>query len=245
MRVTVRHYYNFGTDHRMVGADLVNPDSWDKLRTKTTGAFALPATREEFVNLAETRSDIAARARAIDAWLEEHGAGVVASYGVGGAALEWWLHQFRPGRELILTEYGHATLARLRELFPEAQTRYHDLLCDEPIPADVHLFHRIDTELSNDEWPEVLRRFGSAKILIVAAGVLDARVLGLELMNRIRHVRSRGASRAGFIRSRSALEALWRPTHTALPLRVHDLDAWALAPQEAEPSRASAVEQVG
>jgi hypothetical protein len=42
----------------------------------------------ESARVAESRPDIAARARAIDAWLDEQAANVVASHGVGGAVLE-------------------------------------------------------------------------------------------------------------------------------------------------------------
>lgn len=232
MRLTVRHYYDFGNDRAIVGEDLVTPEAWDGLRIKTSGVFSIPSTRAEFVRVAEGRPDIAARARAIDAWLEEHDARLVASYGVGGAALEWWLHRLRPDRKLIVTDYGEETVSRLAELFPEAEVRYHDLRRDEPLEADVHLFHRIDTELTNGEWRTVMQRFGLVTVLVVAAEVLDVRKLLLELRSRP-VLKRRRASRAGFIRTRAALEALWRSTHVARPLRMHDLDAWALAPRKA------------
>ena len=52
--------------------------------------------------------------------------------------------------------------------------------------AEVHLFHRIDTELDNREWREVFRRFGSVSILVVATRVLDVKTLLLELLDRPR-----------------------------------------------------------
>ena len=230
LRVTIRHYYDFGPDRRIVGEDLVTPEAWDGLRIQTNGVFSIPSTRAEFVQATESRADIAERARAIDAWLEERDARAVASYGVGGASLEWWLHRLRPERRLVLTDYGEATVSRLGEVFPEAEVRLHDLRRDEPLSADVHLFHRIDTELTNREWRDVLRRFDRATVLLVAAEVLDARKLLTELRNRPLLTR-RGASRAGFIRTRAALEALWRSTHVARRLRMHDLEAWALEPR--------------
>jgi hypothetical protein len=230
LRVTLRHYYDFGTDRAIVGDDLVRPEAWDRLRTKTGGVFAIPSTREEFVRTAEGRADLAGRARAIDAWLERQGARVVASYGVGGAALEWWLHKLRPHRKLILTDYGEATVQRLAEVFPEVDVRYHDLRRDDPLTADVHLFHRIDTELSHREWREVFTRFARAPILVVATEVLDFPRLLVELRVRAR-MKRRHAAKAGFIRSRAAFEALWRPTHTSQPVRMHDLEAWELLPR--------------
>jgi hypothetical protein len=231
LRATVRHYYDFGADRRIVGADLVTPEAWDGLRLETSGAFSIPGTRIEFERSAEQRPDIAARARAINRWLDGLGARVIASYGVGGATLEWWLQRTRRDRKLIVTDYGEATVERLARLFPGATVRYHDLRRDDPIPADVHLFHRIDTELTNDEWLATMQRFRSVPVLVVAAEVLDLRRFVLELRHRLVQKR-RGASKAGFIRTRAALEALWRPTHSAQPLRMYDLEAWALAPRD-------------
>lgn len=231
MRLTLRHYYDFGRDRSVVGADVVTPEAWDGLRTKTSGAFSIPSTRAEFVRAAEGLHDIAARARAVDAWLEQREPAVVASYGVGGAWLEWWLTKLRPDRKLIVSDYAEATVERLAEVLPEADVRRHDLRRDEPLPADIHLFHRIETELGNDEWREALGRFGRAEILFVAADLLDLRGLLAELHNRP-VLKGRRVTKAGFIRTRAAVEALWRSTHTAQPLRMHDLDAWALTPRQ-------------
>ena len=104
-----------------MGDDLVNPEAWDELRTKTSGAFALPGTRDEFIQVTEGRADIAARAAAIDPWLEQQGARVVASYGVGAAALEWWLHNLRPARKLIVTDYGGEDHRASRDALPPKQ----------------------------------------------------------------------------------------------------------------------------
>jgi hypothetical protein len=232
LRVTIRHYYDFGADRAIVGDDLVRPEAWDRLRTKTSGVFALPPTREEFVRRAEERADIEGRARAIDAWLEGQGAEVVASYGVGGASLEWWLHKLRPRRKLIVTDYGEATVHRLAGIFPEVDVRYHDLSRDQPLTADVHLFHRIDAELSNRQWQAVFTRFARVPILVVATEVLDVRRLLLELPLR-RRMKRRHATKAGFIRSRAAFEALWRHTHSSEPVPMHDLSGWALRPRAA------------
>jgi hypothetical protein len=234
LRVTIRHYYDFGADRAIVGDDLVRPEAWDRLRTETNGVFAIPPTREEFVRKAEERADIAGRARAVDAWLEAKGAEVVASYGVGGASLEWWLHKLRPSRKLVVTDYAEATVKRLEENFPEADVRYHDLSRDQPLPADVHLFHRIDAELSNADWREVFTRFARVPILVVATEVLDLRRLLIELHMR-RRMKQRHATKAGFIRSRAAFEALWRQTHTSEPVPMHDLTGWALRPRAESP----------
>src|SRR5213078_3904021 len=108
------------------------------------------------------------RAREIDRLLDAKGVKTLASYGVGGGPLELWLQRLRPERRLLLTDYAPQTVERLRRLFPEADVRVHDLARDPPLEADGHLPHRVDTELTNREWRELLRRFADETLLVVA-----------------------------------------------------------------------------
>jgi hypothetical protein len=224
----MRHHFDFGSDRALVGDDLLRPASWDALRTETGGAFALARTSEELERAAEARPEIGARARAIDAWLEDENVRTLASYGVGAAVLEWWLLRIRPEGRLLLTDYAPKTLERLQKLFPAIEIHRHDLLADPPLPADAHLFHRVDTELSDGQWHETLEGFAHEKVLVVATEIATARRLASELRLRTRR---RHLTRAGWLRTRDAFEALWRDTHDARPLRLHDLDGWALTPR--------------
>jgi hypothetical protein len=226
----MRHHFDFGPDRAVVGEDLVRPEAWDALRTRTDGAFSVAGSREELERTADGRPEIGERARAIDRWLEQRGVDALASYGVGGGVLEAWLLRLRPRQRLALTDYGPETVERLRTLFPEGEVVRHDLLRDAPLHAEVHLFHRIDTELTDDQWHGVLRRFADVTILVVATEVATPRRLGQELLLR---ARSRHLTRAGWLRTRGSFEALWRDTHDAVPLRLHDLDGWALTPRAA------------
>lgn len=228
MRLTIRHHYDFGADRSLVGRDLVRPEAWDRLRTETTGPFALPPTREAWEADAETRDDLRRRAKAIDALLREHNARSVASYGVGTGALELWLHRLDPERRLACTDYAPAVVERLAALFPEAKVHRHDLFADDPLPADVQLLHRVDTEFTDVQWRALLQRMASARLLIVATELLDWQTLMNELRTRILRPR---ASRAGWIRTRDAFEALWRNTHTSAPVQVADLHGWWLEPR--------------
>jgi hypothetical protein len=228
MRITIRHHFDFGDDRHVVGDDLVKPESWDALRTQTSGPFAAAASREELAQMAEARPEIGARAKEIDRWLEGSGVRALASYGVGGGVLEWWLERLRPERRLLLAEYAPATAERLRELFPDAEVHRHDLLADSPLPADAHLFHRVDTELTNVEWQATLRRFADERILVVATEVATPKSLLQELLLRLQR---RRLTRAGWLRTRGAFEALWRDTHDVQSLHLHDLDGWALTPR--------------
>jgi hypothetical protein len=227
VRLTVRHRFHFGAERDLVGDDLVRPDAWDALRTQSSGAFAMARTRAELEAQADARPEIGERTRLISAWLDERGADSLASYGVGGAVVELWLHRHGPQRRLTGTDYGEGTLERLRSIFPELEAVAHDLLRDPPLTADMHLFHRIDTEFTNAEFRDVLRRFATVPLLVVATEVHTVGGLWREMRKRL----IPGSSRAGWARNRAAFEALWRPTHDAQPLRFHDLDAWALTPR--------------
>jgi hypothetical protein len=228
VRITIRHHFDFGADRSIVGDDLVRPEAWDALRTQTGGPFALASSRQELELTADERPEIGERAREIDRWLDENDVDALASYGVGGGVLEWWLLRIRPTLRLLLAEYAPATVDRLRELFPGAEVHRHDLLTDPPLPADVHLFHRVDTELSDAQWLETLGRFAGERVLVVATEVATPRRLLQELLLRLS---GRRLTRAGWLRTRGAFEALWRTTHDTRPLRLHDLEGWALSPR--------------
>jgi hypothetical protein len=229
VRLTVRHYFDFGDARALVGDDLIRPDAWDALRTDTAGPFAAPQTRAQAEAVVAEHPEISSRAEALDAWFTSEGVGSLASYGVGGATLETSLRVLAPQRRLVLGEYAPRTVERLQTLFPEpdVEIHLHDLLADAPLDADVHLLHRVDTELRSSQWQEVLRRFADARVVFVAAGMVDLRGALTEIRKGLR----RGATKAGWVRTRPALEALWRDTHDARPLALPDLPAWVLEPK--------------
>jgi hypothetical protein len=204
--LTIRHRYEFGPDRGRVGADLVNPRSWDAIR-ETAGPFGLPPTRAEWER-ASGEGDFAERAAAIAAIADELGARRVCSYGVGAAFVELRLARLRPDIELVCTDFTSRTLARLRELFPEAEVRYHDLLASPPVAADLHVFHRIDTEFSNRQWRTILPRFRQP-VLLVATELLEVGALLRELRLRL----SKTATAAGYIRTEAGFRSFWRRSH--------------------------------
>jgi len=226
--LTVVHVYDFGADRRLVGGDLVRPEAWDALRVDTHGPFAMPAERAAWEADAAAHPALGDRAAAIDRWCRDNGIETLASYGVGGGTLELLLSRLAPERRLICTDYGPETVARLSDLFAEADVRHHDLRADGPVEADAHLFHRIDTELPSAAWHAAFERFAHARVLLIAAEVLDLR--GAVNAMRLR-LANRHATRAGWLRNAEALERLWRSTHASSRVPIADLHGWDLHPR--------------
>ena len=228
IRLTLPHRYDFGADTPLVGDDLLRPESWDSLRTRTSGPFSIASDRDELEACADARPEIGERMRVVDAWLREREARTVISYGAGGGLPEIWLLRIDPERRIVLTDYAPGTVTRLRELLPEAEVHRHDLLRDPPLEGDVHMFHRIDTELDNDQWRGVYRRFAGQTIFVVATGILPTDEIPKQVLSAIRN---RHATHAGWTRTRAAFESLWRKTHRATPMKLADLEGWTLEPR--------------
>ena len=230
MRMTIRHVYDFGDDRALVGDDLVRPEAWDALRTRSDGPFAMAQTRDEAERQALANPDLVARADALSAWLRREGIRRLVSYGVGGGTVEVLLSRYADAPQLVLTDYGPETVHQLRSVLPGAEVLRHDLLSDAPLDGDLHLFHRIDTEFDNRQLRSVLRRFADRRVLVVATGTVTVPEGLREVAYRFRN---RNVSRAGWRRTRGSFEALWRRTHDAEALTFHDLPAWDLRPRTA------------
>jgi hypothetical protein len=220
----IRHRFDFGVDRSLVGRELTIAD-WERLRTQTRGPFALPADRAELEARARA-AEIVARAAVLDELLASP---VVASYGAGSAALELALARLRPERVVRITEVGPCALATLERVFPEADAQLHDLRHDPPVAADVHLFHRIDTEFDDSDLAGVFRRFAACRLVVVPTEILTTKAVARELVNRFRT----GMTDAGWVRSRGAFERLWADTHSAQYRSSGVVHAWALTPRSA------------
>jgi hypothetical protein len=226
MRITLPHRFDFGSERELVGDDLLRPEAWDALRLQTSGAFSIPADLDQAADAHPVLRD---RADAIREVLSGWDARHVVSYGVGTAMLERWLQRLAPELDLILTEYAPGTVQRLKQLMPEADVRQHDLL-KGPVAADAHLFHRVDTELSNADWCGVYAAFAGQRIVVAASGVLTLRQAWHQ-RRRLRRLPST-VTNAGWARNRQAFEALWSATHRGRRFRCGDLRGWALTPLE-------------
>lgn len=228
--VTIPHLAHLGDDRPLVGGTLKDSVHWDALRMSTNGAFALPESRSAWEAAADGEPAIGERMAAVGEICRQLGAKSLASYGVGTALPELWLHRWQPHLQLQLGDYAPLTVRRLAELFPEARVLHHDLAADPPLTADVHLLHRVDTEFRDRTWRRVFRRFAAEAVVVVATEVLSAERVRSEL-RQYRQRRHDGWTHAGWIRTRGAFESLWRRTHHAEALVFGDLHGWLLTPR--------------
>lgn len=222
VRVTIAHTFDFRDDGKKIGDDLILPQAWDAARS-TNGPFALPESREEWERLAR-QPELEQRAADIVAIARRLGARSLCSHGAGTGVLEFNIHQLAPDIAVSCTDYAPQATERLRGLFVEAEVMVHDLAAEEPPSADLHVMHRIDTELRTDVWKQVFARF-SEPILVVPALLLDLERMLKEFAMRILRP---GASRAGWIRTEDAFRALWSGTHADEVVPVGDQRAFLL-----------------
>lgn len=226
MRVRVPHTYDFGEARAQVGGNLVTPSGWDTART-VSGAFALPANRSELERLAD-QEELSRRAAAIVAVATARDARILCSHAIGVGALELRIRMLAPALRMICTEYAPRTVDRLRELFPDEEILLRDLTAPDPPQADLHLMHRLDAELSDQEWRQVFAAI-PAPILFVPNVVLG---LGGALRELARPVLRLGrVTRAGWFRNESALRALWASTHRDARISIGSADAFLLEPR--------------
>jgi hypothetical protein len=225
MRLTIPHYFDFSGDRHRVGRRLTDAGAWDAIR-ESSGPFGLLRTREEWERQADS-DGVAARARDIAALARALGARHVCSYGVGTGVLELALLRAAPDLTLTCTDYAPRTVERLRSLFPEARVLRHDLAIEAPVAADFHLLHRVDTEFGNAKLAEILGRF-EEPILLVPGVLLTWRLALREVLVPLLRP---GATRAGWVRSESALRALWRGTCESRDVTVGDEPAYLLTPR--------------
>jgi hypothetical protein len=228
--LTLPHYYDFGEQQDQIGPDLVDPRAWDAVRSVAVG-FELPSTRETWEQQSE-RTEFAERAAAIVDLADRLGARSLASYGVGGASLERQISLSASGLRLICSDFAPAATERLATLFSEADVRILDFRNEPPLTADLHLMHRIDTELANQDWRRVFERFAAERILFVPGARIDDWQTVRRAISGARRGR-RAATRAGWFRTETALRHLWRRTHVDSAVPVGDLPGYLLTPRSA------------
>ena len=225
MKITVRRVYDFGQDAPTIGADLLTPQAWDAARA-AGGPFGLASTRDEWEQAGSAVANVG-RAREIVAIAHELGARNLCSYGIGGALIEQQIHRLAPDLQMVCADFAPNAVAHLQVLFPEVEIVVRDLSVEGPLPGDLHLMHRIDAELSGDQWQAVFERTRGA-VIFVPSTILSLRGVAKELARRVRQPH---ATSAGWFRTEAALRSLWSPWFADRPITVGPLRGFLLSPR--------------
>jgi hypothetical protein len=224
VRLTIAHRYDFRDGGDSIGRDLIQPGAWDAARD-LPGPFGLPESRAEWERLAR-QPELERRAADVVAVLRRLGARSLCSYGVGTGGLEFNVNRLAPDVTLTCTDYAPRATERLQRLFVEAQVVVHDLAGDEPPRAELHLMHRIDTELDTPTWKRVFARI-SEPVLVVPTVLLDLSRMLKEFALRVLRPR---ATRAGWFRTEDAFRALWADSHTDEVVTIGEQRSFLLLP---------------
>jgi hypothetical protein len=230
VRLAIRRVYDFGREADVVGPTLLTPEAWDAVR-RLPGAFELASSREDWLE-AGAAEPYPSRAAAVANVLRELGASSLCSHGVGTALLEQRLHLQAAELRLTCTDFAPETIARLQTLFDGVELVVSDLRDAASFPpADAHLMHRLDQELTRAEWHGVFSRL-DAPVLFVPSEILSPGSAVKELLRRALRPR---ATSAGLFRNEAALRDLWSPWFDDRRLAVADETGYLLTPRGSRP----------
>ena len=224
MKLTIRHRYSFDSGGGL--RELDSPAAWDEVRARDD-VFGLPETRERWLADAAARDELGRRADAVVAVARAKRAQSICSYGVGIALFEQRVAEAAPELALTCTDFAPRAVERLAAYFREARVVLHDLRVDEPLSADLHVFHRLDTEFSDAEWSAIFARF-RGPVLLLASELVGPRTVARELATL---VRSPKATKAGWLRTEDSLRGLWSATHGDERVEGVDLPTYLLTPR--------------
>lgn len=213
-----------------LGLNLGNSGAWDRLR-ETDPSYSTGGSRGDWIERANESTAVASRARALAAVIRPLQASSIVSYGSGTCILEWHLSSFLDAR-IVCADYAVRTVERMRHLFPEAEHVVHDLGEDDPIEADLHILHRVDSEFDDARLSLILHRFRQPVLLVAAEPALTPRLW----LTYKRRARSPDFGPVGWCRTRASLERLWRSSHEATSVEVCGRDAWLLRPVRSAPA---------
>jgi hypothetical protein len=226
VRLAVRRVYDFGAERSAVGSTLLSPEAWDAVR-RLPGAFRLPDSRQEWLAAGSAEPYIS-RATAVVEQARTLGARSLCSHGVGTALLEQQVQRLAPELALTCTDFAPDTVERLRSLFDGVELMRSDLRDVDSLPqADLHLMHRLDQELSREEWRTVFASLDAA-VLFVPSEILTPVAAVKELVRRVLRPR---ATSAGLFRNEAALRDLWSVWFEDRPVAVADEAGFLLTPR--------------
>ena len=185
MKLTIKHYYDFGEDAELVGESLLSGGSWDRVRLEAKGpavdgAFALSRDRAGWLRRCGESPHVMSAVRQIAEVIRAKGFSAIVSVGAGRACVEYHLKNQLPSIHLTCTELSPRVVQALRDTFSECDhVGVFDFTSAQwPSVADgtVYLLNRVDTELDDEQWKRVfgnMSQSGVRHALVIATGFVS------------------------------------------------------------------------
>ncbi len=219
MKLTIKHYYDFGYHSKGLEGTLLNPVSWDHLRVgqnDSDNVFALPPDRSMWQERCLANQALHQRAEAIVHILKGN-YHRVHSYGVGCACLEFLLKVKNSDLFLQCSDFTPLTVNRLKIIFLEAdEITQFDMFKDNWKNTEndcIHLLYRVDTEFDDAQWSTVfekMKKAGIKNILFIPDGFLNLRRMMTEKIKYIADQwRGKKMTFAGYLRTEDQFKFLF------------------------------------
>ena len=222
MKLTVKHYYFLGNKSKDVNGNLISSTSWDAVRIDDENGnkspFSIPGNREEWVKKCLNHEPMAKRAEAINNFINKNNFKKVISLGAGACFMEYNLKAQNPSIYLECSDFSPQSIARLGEVFLEAnKIEVVDLLKEEFKNVDkeaLYLLHRIDTDFNDKQWQDIFMRMNKAginNILFVPCDISTPWSLLKEQLSCLYQIVFRGSklSFVGYLRTRDRFISLF------------------------------------
>ena len=185
MKITLKHYYDFG---RRLNKDLDfsrKQEFWDALRIRDDEENIFSIPNDSFLweqkclnnKILDIQSDaiiqmLGSKYRRIN------------SYGVGCAGLEYLIKRKNPQLFLWCSDFAPQAIERLKRNFKEADAIVPFNMLEgqwvHPDSGCAHLFYRVDTEFDDRQWEAIFRKMSQAgldDILFIPSEILTIKGL--------------------------------------------------------------------
>jgi hypothetical protein len=218
MELTLKYYHYFDDRGNELGNCLNVPESWDILRIKGEGSgnfFYISDDRTVWQQGCLSNERLKLRAQKIAGFLKLNFR-CIYSFGVGDARLEFLIKEENPLFQMKCSDFAPKGLERLQNVFVEADEIFlFDITqgnWNRIDPEGICLFHRVDTELNDDQWRVVLRKMksrGIRNVLFIPGQMVTlGRILQQEIKYIIFRLLGRKMTFSGFMRTKGKFISL-------------------------------------
>lgn len=237
MKLTLKFYYYFDDQKGELGGNLIRPEAWDVLRMKEdNGPFGIPKERENWQKICLNNPTLKLRAKDIGKLLKGR-FDSLHSFGIGVGCLEFFIKKEDPAVQLTCSDFAPKAVERLREVFFEAdRVSQFDMIhgdWSKIDPRGVCLLHRVDRELTDEQWRAVFEKMklgGIKNILFIPSEMVTFKHIFQQQMKYIIFkLLGRKMTFSGFMRTQERLVSLLTDSFDIDQIvKIHDLQGFLL-----------------